>query len=186
MGNFLIDYIPCIIVAIVSIIITCIIAKKYANRFSWFCVIMFAVIVSGYVVFIIPIICPFISIYFINKNAVLDIWYAYLSMSEYGSFIVANMDISVFSTVVKILINVVFLLYDFGLCIVSSYLLKKSGLTIVLLWYFLNAFVILLLPIVSIIVILLLPPFIIYGCIVGFYTGIKNYILSMHTVRINK
>lgn len=186
MEKFLIDYLPCIIVLIVSVVITCVIAKKYADKFSWFCVIMFAIIVSGFIAFIIPMICPFISIHYINKYAVLDTWYEYLSTLKYGNYVVANMDFSTFSTVVKILINVVFLLYDFGLCIVSSYLLKKSGLTIVVLWYFLNAFVILLLPIVSIVVILLLPPFIIYGCIVGFYTGIKNYILSMHTVRINK
>ena len=171
-------------VSIVSNVISVLIARKFAKKFSWVSVLLFLIILSGAVVFIIPIVFPLVTTYYLNDGITLNSWYTCLAGIEFGEFITDRLDYSSFEITLKIIVNLLYLLYDFGLCIVTSFLLKKNGIIIFLLWYFLNSSLLVLITIVAVVIVLLLPVFIIYRIIVGICTGIKNYILSFkHTYR---
>ena len=177
----IIDHTISAIVSVVSIAITVVIARKFAKRFSWTSVLLFSFMLSGALAFVIPIVLPFVTTYYLSDGSTLNTWYEYLTASDFGNIITGRLDAHSFAITVKVIINLLYLLYDFGLCIVSSFLLKKKGITVCVLWYLLNSLVLFLIPIVAIIIVLLFPIFIIYGIIIGFFTGIKNYIASLKT-----
>lgn len=178
------DYALSTVISIISIIISIFIARKFAKKFSWIRVLLFLIILDGAIAFIIPIVFPFVTTYYLNDGTILNLWYTYLAGNEFGKFITDRLEYSSFEITLKIIINLLYLLYDFGLCIVTSFLLKKNGVMICLLWYFLNFSILVLMPIVAVVIVLFLPIFIMYGIIVGIFTGIKNYILAFkHTYK---
>lgn len=178
------NYVPSFIVGIISLIISIIVAKKFARRFSWLSVIFASLFWGMYIIFLIPIISPILFTYFFDslEQSNFEHIYQLIASNEFGLMIVGKMSLEDLKIIIRLLVNFIFILYAIGLYILSSSIIKLSGRSIILMWYFLNTFLLILMPLISLIIIFLSPFFVVYGLLVGFYTGIANYILSIKSI----
>lgn len=174
-------YVISIIIAVLSIIVSALILRKYSKKFSWINILLFSVFLGGAWVFIIPIVGPFFTTYYLTPEFANEI-YTGLFKVEFLAELLSKIDAIVFHKYLIIFLDVLFVFYDFGFYIIASHLYKEKGSTICFYWYYFNVLVLMLMPLITLIAIILSPISIICGVVIGTYTGTKNYIQSVKKV----
>ncbi len=167
-----------IMIALLSIIVSIIILKKYLKKFSWLNIMLFSVFLGGAWAFIIPILGPFFATYYLRPEFANDIYMGLLRV-DFLAALLSKINSTDFHKYLIIFLDVLFVFYDFGFYIIASHLYKEKGSTICFYWYYFNVLVLMLMPLITLIAIVLSPVSITCGIVIGTYTGIKNYLQSV-------